>query len=169
MQPTYERQSKTKLIATILTIVVVAGLVLVIDNLKSKNTSTAQVSTAPAATSTQSTETTPSDSSTSSSSSSSTFKDGTYTASSDYFVPHGNESIKVSLTLKDGVVTSSNVQNSEGDPDSARFQEDFASSYKSFVVGKKISDVRLGAIAGASDTAQGFNDALEQITSQAQA
>jgi hypothetical protein len=148
MQPTYERQSKTKLIATILTIVVVAGLVLVIDNLKSKNTSTAQVSTAPAATSTQSTETTP---------------------SSDYFVPHGNESIKVSLTLKDGVVTSSNVQNSEGDPDSARFQEDFASSYKSFVVGKKISDVRLGAIAGASDTAQGFNDALEQITSQAQA
>ena len=98
-----------------------------------------------------------------------TYKDGTYTASSSYFVPHSNESIAVSVTLKGGVVTDVSVQNSEGDGESAAYQEDFTASYKSHVVGKKISGLQLSVIAGASDTTQGFNDALSQINSKAQA
>jgi hypothetical protein len=41
--------------------------------------------------------------------------------------------------------------------------------YKSHVVGKNISGLKLGALAGASDTADAFNQAISQITSKAQA
>jgi uncharacterized protein with FMN-binding domain len=105
----------------------------------------------------------------SSSAATGSYKDGTYTATSNYQVPHGSESIKVNLTLKGGVVTSSSVQNSENNFDSAQFQEGFAATYQSYVVGKKISGLQLGAISGASDTTAGFNEALSQIASQAQA
>lgn len=97
------------------------------------------------------------------------YKDGTYSAGSDYYVPNGSESIKVTLTLKGGVVTGSQVQNSENDRESVFYQEEFASQYKSYVVGKNIAHIHLSYVAGASDTNQAFNDALDQIKSQAQA
>jgi uncharacterized protein with FMN-binding domain len=96
------------------------------------------------------------------------YKDGTYAATSKYSVPPGEESIQVTLTLSGGTITDASIQNSENDPESAQFQEDFATSYKSSVVGKKIAVLHLGNIAGASDTAQAFNDALSQITTKAQ-
>jgi uncharacterized protein with FMN-binding domain len=173
MQPTYESRSKTKLVVTVLTIIVVAGAVLLIDNLKPK--SSTQTAAVQSTDSSQAVPTTDSSSTTDNTAPSaapaqtSTLKDGTYTASTDYFVPHGNENIEVTLTLKGDVITGSTVRNSEGDPDSASFQEDFTSAYKSYVVGKKITDVRLGVVAGASDTSQAFNDALQQIVSKAQA
>jgi len=43
-------------------------------------------------------------------------------------VPHSNESIKATLGIVlNGVVTSASVVNSEGDPTSAHFQQDFSS------------------------------------------
>lgn len=99
---------------------------------------------------------------------SSSYKDGTYTASSSYYVPHGQESIQVTLTLKNGVVTDSSVTNSETNYESASYQEGFAQEYKSYVVGKNIKDVQLSYVAGASDTTNGFNDAVNSIMSQAQ-
>jgi len=113
------------------------------------------------------TDSTTSDSSTSSASSN--YKDGTYTATSTYEVPHGDEEIEVNLTLSGGTITNVSVQNSEYDYDSARYQEDFAAEYKQYVVGKKIDGLQLNYIAGASDTTEGFNDALSKIASQAQA
>ena len=103
-----------------------------------------------------------------SSSSNTTYKDGTYTATSEYSVPRSFESIKVSLTISGGIVTDSSISNSEGDRESAHYQERFASAYKSYVVGKKVSDIHLSYIAGASDTTDGFNEALTQIRQQAQ-
>lgn len=97
------------------------------------------------------------------------YKDGTYSASADYYVPHGSESIAVSLTIKGGVVTDSSVQNSESNPESAAFQEDFTAIYKDFVIGKNVSKLRLTYVAGASDTTNGFNYALRQIQNQAKA
>ena len=79
------------------------------------------------------------------------------------------ESIQVNLTLKNGVVTDVSIQNSESDRESAAYQQDFASAYKSYVVGKQISGLRLGNVAGASDTTQGFDDAVSKIATQAQA
>lgn len=180
MQPEYTRQSTRKLVATIVTIIVVAGIVVFADHLKSSastgnsvastsSQTTPSSGTAGSSSSTSGSTGSSSSSSASSGSSTSGYKDGTYTASSSYYVPHGNESIQVSVTISNGVITSSSVTNSEGDPTSAYFQQDFASSYKSYVVGQKIADLQLGVIAGASDTTQGFNDALSQIQSQAQA
>ncbi len=97
------------------------------------------------------------------------YKDGTYTASAEYYVPHSAEQIDVTVTIKDGVVASSSVQNSESNPESAQFQQDFAAQYKTYVVGKSIRGLKLGGVAGASDTSQGFNEALQQIASKAAA
>lgn len=98
-----------------------------------------------------------------------TFKDGMYSASSTYYVPHGSESIDVTLTVKDNVVTDSQIQNSEDNPESAQYQEEFASQYRSDVVGKNLGSIQISYIAGASDTTQGFDDALQSIVNQAKA
>jgi uncharacterized protein with FMN-binding domain len=167
MLDTYEQHSKRKLATTVLAVLVIAGIVVMADHLKSSKASGNTI--VPTPTTSQSSHQTLSTPGTSSSSSSSSLKDGAYSASSDYFVPHGNESIKVSLTLSGGTITDVSVQNSEDDPTSAQYQEDFSASYKSAVLGKKIDGLQISNIAGASDTTQGFNDALGQIESQAQA
>ncbi|MDB5179781.1 MAG: hypothetical protein JWN12_413 [Candidatus Saccharibacteria bacterium] len=100
---------------------------------------------------------------------STTYKDGTYTATSSYYVPHGSEDIQVSLTLQNGIITDSNVKNSEGNGESAQYQQAFTSSYKSHVTGKSISSLSLSYIAGASDTTQGFDDAVAKIQAEAKA
>jgi hypothetical protein len=169
MLSTYERNSRLKLAATIVAVLVVAGIVVLADHLKSASHMVAATTTTGTATSTLATNSASSSGVSRSNASVGAYKDGSYTATSSYRVPHGSESIRVSVTLKDGVVTASSVQNSENDFDSAQFQEEFAAAYKSYVVGKKISGLQLGAISGASDTTAGFNEALSQIASQAHA
>jgi len=120
-------------------------------------------SNTPAASTTPTTSDTPAASVTTSA-----YKDGTYSATSNYYVPHGVESIKVTLTLKSGVVTDSSVANSEGNNESASYQQGFAQEYRRYVVGKNITDVKLSYVAGASDTTNGFNDAVSSIISQSQ-
>jgi uncharacterized protein with FMN-binding domain len=162
---------------TILAVVLVTGGVAVYDN-KQKNAKTSDVSSVtPAQTTQQSTNdstaptdtTTSTDSSSSGSTSASSYKDGSYTASSDYSVPNGYEDIKVTLTVSSGVVTNSQIMNSESDRESAEWQERFASDYKSMVVGKSLSGLNLSYVSGASDTTDGFNEALDKIRTQAQA
>jgi uncharacterized protein with FMN-binding domain len=162
----YERQSKAKLVASLAAVIVIAGIIILADHLKSKNTITGSVATGMTTSSMQSAS---SSNTAASSSTASTYKDGTYSASSEYYVPHGTEDIQVSVTLKNGVITASSVTNSESDPDSAQFQGSFTSAYKSYVIGKSISGLSLNTVSGASDTTQGFNDALSKIASEAQA
>lgn len=185
MPTTYQKQAKLKLITTLISVVVVAGIVVVIDHLQAKSSSAAS-SLVRASSNNAPTTQSPTSSSTglgttqaqtnssnsvnsSTGTSSSGYKDGTFIASSSYYVPHGNENIQVSLTINSGVITNVSIQNSEGDHTSARYQEDFNAVYKNYVVGKKISGLQLSVVSGASDTTQGFNDALSQITSKAQA
>ena len=191
MLTTYEQRSRLKLATTVIAVLVIAGIVLLADHLKAEKStgspvaqtnpsSSASTSTpsapAPADTSTN----TPANTSTGTDSTSATgspapvsntsgYKDGTYKATSSYYVPHGREDIQVSLTLQNGIVTASSIRNSENDFDSAGYQEDFAAEYKQYVVGRKIDGLRLSYIAGASDTTQGFNDAVSRIASQARA
>jgi uncharacterized protein with FMN-binding domain len=178
MLQTYEKNSQRKLVATLLTIVVIAGAVLFADQLKTKSSTTVSAVspsssatiTTTAASNTPAVTPTAASSSTSASTpatSSSGYKDGTYTSTSGYYVPHSSESIDVTLTISNGVITNASIQNSEGDNVSARYQEDFAASYKSHVVGKSISGLKLSIVSGASDTTLGFNDALSQIASEA--
>jgi len=174
MLSTYEQRSRAKLAVTIVTILVIAGVVLLADRFKNNKSTdpsevVAQTGTSTPATSTPSTTDNDSTASSDASTASGRYKDGTYSASDSYFVPHGQENIAVNLTLKGGAITDVSIQNSESDFDSAQYQEEFAAQYKSQVVGQKISGLQLSNIAGASDTTQAFNDALQQIASKAQA
>lgn len=168
---TYQSRTKIKTIATAVSIVGIVGVVGVIEILQHHDSDEAAAprtvsTTAPAASSTSPTA---SPSSSSAATSSSSYKDGTYTADAQYYVPHGYEDIKVTLTVANGVVTNSSIANSENSRDSAAYQQNFAAEYKSQVVGKSLNSISLSYVAGASDTTQGFNDAVSQIQSQAKA
>lgn len=167
----YEQHSKIKLSATITIIMAVVLIVILADHARSKNLNAANQQDSASQIATTNTNNKPlarSNDSSQQAQSTSSLKDGSYQATSSYFVPNGSEDIKVNLTLKNGVVNDVAVINSENDFTSASYQEDFVSAYKNFVVGKKITDLQLNIISGASDTTRGFNDALSQIAAQAQ-
>ncbi len=166
----YEKQSKLKLITTVVAVLVIAGTVLFVDHLKSAKT-TAAASLSPTTVSQQAIATSPAPTAPMSPAMTTTsaYKDGTFTASSSYYVPDGNETIAVRLTIQNGVITASSIANTQGNQNSAQYQGDFASVYKSYVVGKSIASLKLGIIAGASDTTHGFNDAVSRIAIQAHA
>jgi uncharacterized protein with FMN-binding domain len=171
---TYEQHSTRKLAVTLVSVMVIAGSVLLADHIKLQATTDAQhshitstpatvvaVNPTTAATTAPATANTPA--------LSSGYTDGTYKATSDYYVPSGNETVQVTVTLKNGSISDASIRNSESNSVSSRYQEDFASVYKSYVVGKKISSLQIGAIAGASYTSQGFSDAISQIAAKAKA
>lgn len=100
-------------------------------------------------------------------STSTTFKDGTYTATGGYNSPGGAQEITVTVTLKDGIVTTTSAKSGATDPQAQEKQDDFIANYKDQVVGKKIDTIKLGRIAGSSLTPNGFNNAIDQIEDQA--
>jgi uncharacterized protein with FMN-binding domain len=97
------------------------------------------------------------------------YTDGTYSTSASYRTPGSTETINVSLTLKDGEITAASVSQQAADHESRRYQNSFASGYKTYVIGKSIDSLRLSRVSGASLTTSGFNKALSQIRSQASA
>lgn len=97
----------------------------------------------------------------------SNYKNGKYDVKGTYISPAGPEEIKVSVTLVDGVVTETTVVPEATHPVSQKLQTAFSESYKTEVVGKKISDIKLSKVAGASLTTEGFNKALTEIKEQA--
>ncbi len=99
----------------------------------------------------------------------SSYKDGTYSATGNYDSPGGPDSLKVTLTIKSGVVTSSSVVMYPGDRRSAKYMQMFESGYQAQVVGKNLGSIYLSYVSGSSLTPIGFNDALNKIKSQAKA
>jgi uncharacterized protein with FMN-binding domain len=97
------------------------------------------------------------------------FKDGKYEVKGAYRSPAGPEEIDVTVTLKDGMITDAEVVSLATNPGSQKFQGQFISGYKQLVMGKKIDEVKLDVVAGSSLTPKGFNDAVQQIMTQAQA
>jgi uncharacterized protein with FMN-binding domain len=97
------------------------------------------------------------------------YTDGTYTATGAYESPAGPETVAVSLTLADGVVTSVEVTPEATNPASVKFQTAFASGVSGVVVGQSIEGLAVDAVSGSSLTPEGFNDALAQIVADAQA
>jgi uncharacterized protein with FMN-binding domain len=93
---------------------------------------------------------------------------GTYKAVGSYDSPGGVEHIDVSLTLSNSVVTAADVVSKANDPTASSYQNYFISGYKSYVIGKKVTDIKLSNVSGSSLTSQGFNEALKSIISQAQ-
>lgn len=98
-----------------------------------------------------------------------TYKDGVYSAIGDYNSPAGLETIDVTLTVADGVVTDATVDANATNPGSKMWQGKFIEGYKEQVIGKKLSDLSLTKVSGSSLTPKGFNEALVEIRTEAQA
>jgi K+/H+ antiporter YhaU regulatory subunit KhtT len=73
------------------------------------------------------------------------------------------------LTIAGNIVTDSSLQQTATEREDEQYQGAFESEYKSNVVGKKISELSLSRVAGASLTNDGFNSALADIENQAKA
>ena len=97
------------------------------------------------------------------------YKDGEYMAVGNYTSPGGGESIDVSLTLEDNIITDVEVISNAQLPISKKFQGQFIDGYKDMVLGKNIDDVELDVVSGSSLTPIGFTNALDQIKAEAQA
>ncbi len=95
------------------------------------------------------------------------YKDGIYIQEGDYTSPGGAEQIVVKLTIKNGIVTASEVTPKAERPKSKLMQGVFVENYKPLVIGKNIKDLNLGKVAGSSLTPKGFNDAVEKIKAEA--
>jgi len=97
------------------------------------------------------------------------YKDGTYTASGTYKTPQTTETVNVTLTLKNGIVTDTSMTGSPVVPNSIRFQGQFIANYKPLVIGKSIDTLNLTNVSGSSLTSGGFNDAVAKIKVPAKA
>jgi uncharacterized protein with FMN-binding domain len=97
------------------------------------------------------------------------YTDGTYTASGAYQTPESVESVEVTVTLEDDVITAVEVV---GDPqarESQQYQSQFIGGIADEVVGKRIDEISVSRVAGSSLTSGGFNEAIEQIKGEAAA
>ncbi|QEW01432.1 hypothetical protein F6J84_05015 [Microbacterium caowuchunii] len=97
------------------------------------------------------------------------YADGTYSASGAYQTPESVESVEVTVTLEDDVITAVEVV---GDPqarESQRYQSQFIGGIADEVVGKRIDEISVSRVAGSSLTSGGFNKAIEQIKGEAAA
>ncbi len=96
-----------------------------------------------------------------------TYADGTYTAQGSYATPESVESITVTLTLGDGVVTDVEVSGEPTRSESRQYQGQFIGGIRDVVVGKPLDEISVSRVAGSSLTSGGFNQAVEEIKTQA--
>jgi hypothetical protein len=95
------------------------------------------------------------------------YADGEYSAEGEYTSPGGKETVGVSLTLTDDVITAVTVTPESTNPNGKKYQGEFADGIASEVVGKSIDDIKVSKVAGSSLTSGGFNDAVDQIKADA--
>ncbi len=158
------------IIPPVLGVLVIGGIAFAYTSTQTPQVQTAQTQegTLPESSTTQDTAVaTSSVSTTSGTKSASAYKDGTYKASAPYMTPEGPETINVSLTIANGMVTDVTATEQVTIPDSRRYVQMFMSGYKAQVVGKSLATLKLGRVSGSSLTSGGFNDALDQIRAQA--
>jgi uncharacterized protein with FMN-binding domain len=103
----------------------------------------------------------------SSSSATSGYKDGTYSADGNYVSPNGTETVGVELTLSGGTVSDVSITQHPSNPNTRKFQGEFAGGIKAQIVGKKLDELNVSKVAGSSLTSGGFNEAVEKIKAEA--
>ncbi|MFG6401942.1 MULTISPECIES: hypothetical protein [unclassified Microbacterium] len=97
------------------------------------------------------------------------YADGTYTGEGTYATPESVETIEVTLTLENDVVTAVEVVGDPQAAESQRYQSQFIGGISDEVVGKSIDDLSVSRVAGSSLTSGGFNQAVDAIKSEAAA
>jgi uncharacterized protein with FMN-binding domain len=95
------------------------------------------------------------------------YKDGTYSAEGNYVSPNGQETVGVQLTLAGGSVSDVVITPHPSNPNTKKFQGEFASGIKAQIVGKKLDEIKVSKVAGSSLTSGGFNQAVEKIKTDA--
>ena len=95
------------------------------------------------------------------------YEDGTYEATGDYQAPSGTETVDVTVTLADGVITDVQVVGNATDPEAKQHQGEFIGGIAGEVVGKPIDEIQVSKISGSSLTSGGFNKAIEEIKADA--
>lgn len=99
----------------------------------------------------------------------SSYVDGTYTAEGSYQTPESVETISVTVTLEGDVITAVEVTGDPGARESEEYQGKFIGGISDAVVGTDIDDISVSRVAGSSLTSGGFNQAIDDIKSQAAA
>lgn len=97
------------------------------------------------------------------------YKDGTYSADGNYVSPNGTETVGVTLTVANGTVSDVQITQHPSNPNTRKFQGEFAGGIKSQIAGKSLDEIKVSKVAGSSLTSGGFNQAVEKIKSEAQA
>lgn len=168
--------TRNKIFAVVGTVAIIAtagitGVVLFTQQDSTATTATTSSTTTTSTGTTNTTTTTPSTSTSTSptSSSASNYKDGTYSATVSYSVPRAQNSIKVTVVVSSGVISSVSTNNSYTDHESGEYIDRFESALSSSASGQSISSYRPSRIAGASLTTAAFSEALSDIASQAAA
>jgi uncharacterized protein with FMN-binding domain len=95
------------------------------------------------------------------------YADGTYTESGDYQAPSGSETVEVTLTLADNVITDVEVVGDATDGQAKLHQGEFADGIADVVVGKNIDEISVDKVGGSSLTSGGFNAAVDAIKADA--
>ena len=111
--------------------------------------------------------TTPPASESDSASGSSTYADGTYTAEGSYATPESVETIVVTVTLQDDIITEVSVSGDPQKRESEEYQSRFIGGIADVVVGQDIDQISVSRVAGSSLTSGGFNQAIDTIKSEA--
>lgn len=100
----------------------------------------------------------------------SAYKDGTYTNTVSYNVPHGaSNSIAVTLVVSGGKISSVKTNSNYSDGQSSYYISSFESSVSSDASGQPLSSYSPSQIGGASLTTYAFSNAIDNIRSQAAA
>jgi len=97
------------------------------------------------------------------------YTDGTYTAEGAYATPESVETISVTVTLEDGVITAVDVSGNPTKRESEQYQSQFIGGIAEVVEGKSIDEISVSRVAGSSLTSGGFNEAIEAIKAEAAA
>ena len=111
--------------------------------------------------------TTPPASESDAASGSSTYADGTYTAEGSYATPESVETIVVTVTLQDDIITEVSVSGDPQKRESEEYQSRFIGGIADVVVGQDIDQISVSRVAGSSLTSGGFNQAIDTIKSEA--
>ncbi|MDI6944112.1 FMN-binding protein [Microbacterium barkeri] len=97
------------------------------------------------------------------------YADGTYTAEGSYQTPETVETVSVTVTIEDDVVTAVEVTGDPQAAESRQYQSQFIAGIADEVVGVALDDLAVDRVAGSSLTSGGFNAAIEQIKQDAAA
>jgi cytoskeletal protein RodZ len=94
------------------------------------------------------------------------YTNGTYRTQSTYRTPEGTYVMDVTLVIANDSVTSASLS---FDADGARsgYSKRFTSGYQNQVIGKNLEGLNLSRVSGASLTTNAYNNALNNIRSQA--